>query len=85
MNIAVPQFHLNIQQQYGVPDRIVREKERRLITSLSRTQACAREREGKFPARIQLSTRAIGWRWSELLGWVEQQSRVVSVDGLKGA
>lgn len=82
MAIAVPQFHLDIQHQYGVPDRIVREKERRLITSLSRTQAWALERDGKFPTRIQLSDRAVGWRLSDLLLWLEQRVRMVSVNGL---
>ncbi|HAV2434669.1 TPA: AlpA family phage regulatory protein, partial [Escherichia coli] len=43
---------LVILKAYGIEcDRLVREKERYEITSISRTQAWKLEREGKFPPR----------------------------------
>jgi prophage regulatory protein len=58
------------------PDRIVREADRRYITSISRTQAWKLEKEGKFPKRVRLSNRSIGWKLSELLEWVNNQPQV---------
>jgi prophage regulatory protein len=58
------------------PDRIVRETDRRYITSISRTQAWKLEKEGKFPKRVRLSNRSIGWKLSELLEWVNNQPQV---------
>lgn len=53
-------------------DRIVREAERKKITSVSRTTAWALERKGLFPKRRQLypHSSAIGWLLSELNEWV---------------
>ncbi len=51
-------------------ERIVKEKERQFITSISRSQAFQLERHGRFPQRIQLSGGSIGWKLSELLNWV---------------
>lgn len=58
------------------PDRIVRETDRRYITSISRTQAWKLEKEGKFPKRVRLSNRSVGWKLSELLEWVNTQPQV---------
>jgi prophage regulatory protein len=58
------------------PDRIVRETDRRYITSISRTQAWKLEKQGLFPKRVRLSNRSIGWKLSELLEWVNTQPRV---------
>lgn len=55
-------------------DRIVREAERKLITSISRSQAFQLERQNKFPKRIKLGNRSVGWRLSELQHWVAQIS-----------
>lgn len=54
-------------------ERIVREEERRLITSISRSQAYQLEKLERFPKRIQLGTRSVGWRLSELLTWVQNR------------
>lgn len=56
-----------------VTDRIVKEKERQQITSLSRTQCYQLEKQGKFPKRIHLGCRSVGWRLSELMSWIEDQ------------
>lgn len=55
-------------------DRIVREEERRSITSISRTQAWRLEKRGLFPKRVKLgSSHAVGWRLSEIIAWVESR------------
>ncbi len=58
------------------PERIVREVDRRYITSISRTKAWQLEKEGLFPKRVRLQgSRSVGWKLSELLEWVENQPR----------
>ncbi|MCG6308702.1 AlpA family transcriptional regulator [Vibrio alginolyticus] len=52
-------------------DRLVREDERKFITSISRSQAWKLEQRGLFPKRVQLGTRSVAWRLSELLEWVD--------------
>jgi prophage regulatory protein len=52
-------------------DRIIRESERLLITSISRSQAFQLERLNRFPKRIKLGNRSVGWRFSELMLWVQ--------------
>lgn len=56
-------------------DRLVKEKERQIITSISRSQAWKLEKQGKFPKRFKLSERSIAWKLSELLAWVDDQER----------
>ncbi len=55
-----------------LPDRIVREAERKKITSISRTTAWSLERKGLFPKRRQLypQSASVGWLLSELTDWV---------------
>ncbi|EHD2956329.1 AlpA family phage regulatory protein, partial [Escherichia coli] len=52
-------------------DRLVREKERYEITSVSRTQAWKLEREGKFPPRKSIGKKSCGWLFSDLLWWIQ--------------
>ncbi len=55
-----------------IHDRIIRESERRAITSISRTTAWSLERKGLFPKRRQLypQSSSVGWLLSELNEWV---------------
>ncbi|MCG6238937.1 AlpA family transcriptional regulator [Vibrio diabolicus] len=62
---------LNILRTYGESERLCREKERRQITSLSRTQAWVLEREGQFPKRKKIGRTNV-WLLSELLLWAHQ-------------
>ena len=55
-------------------DRFVREAECKQISGLSRTRRWELERDGKFPKRIQLSERAIAWRLSDLMAWIEERA-----------
>ncbi|MCL2918606.1 AlpA family phage regulatory protein [Shewanella litorisediminis] len=61
-------------------DRIVKEQERRLITSVSRAEAFQLERKGLFPRRRRISNRSVGWLLSELLDWVKSREAVISKD-----
>lgn len=59
-------------------DRIVREVERKAITSISRTTAWSLERKGLFPKRRQLypQSTSVGWLLSELTEWVASRQTV---------
>ncbi|HCE3287770.1 transcriptional regulator [Vibrio parahaemolyticus] len=59
-------------------DRLVREDERRFISSVSRSQAWVLEQQGLFPKRIRLGNRSVAWRLSELLEWVKTREGVQS-------
>ena len=54
-------------------DRIISVKEVQDLTGLSRTSIWRLERscEGKFPARVQLSSTRIGWRLSDIQKWIQ--------------
>lgn len=51
-------------------DRMIREKECRMLSGLSNTTRWELEKEGKFPKRVKLSVAAMGWRLSEVQEWV---------------
>lgn len=55
--------------------RIIREAEVRDLTGLPRQTRLHLEQEGKFPKRIQLGARAVGWVESEVADWL---ARVVA-------
>ncbi len=66
---------MSIQQPEPLlQDRVIRETERQLITSISRSQAYQLEKQGRFPKRITLGSRSVGWRLSEIMAWVDQRS-----------
>jgi prophage regulatory protein len=50
--------------------RIVRERECREMTGLSRPQRWRLERVGKFPKRLSLSEKSIGWLEHEIQSWI---------------
>lgn len=52
-------------------DRLVREQERKQITSISRSQAYQLEKEGRFPKRVLIGRRSVAWCHSELMTWVK--------------
>jgi len=65
------QFNTNGEGKFI--DRFVREAECKLLTQLSRTRRWEKEKEGKFPKRIKLSERAVAWRLSDLMNWMEER------------
>ncbi|HDO1328865.1 TPA: AlpA family phage regulatory protein [Aeromonas veronii] len=55
---------------YGHPqDRLVRENERKSITTVSRTHAWVLEQKGEFPKRKKLGA-SCAWLLSDLLVWI---------------
>ncbi|EAA7110264.1 AlpA family phage regulatory protein [Salmonella enterica subsp. enterica serovar Sekondi] len=63
----------NNKQSIDFSDRIIREAECRHLTGLCRTTRYVMEKKGTFPARCQLGGRSVGWRLSEVQGWIANQ------------
>ena len=55
--------------------RIITKKELRLIVPYSPQHILRLEKRGKFPNRVQLGARRVGWYLHEVHGWLQQQSR----------
>jgi len=58
--------------------KILRMAEVIYLTGLSRVTLWRLERDRRFPARLQLSKNAVGWRDDEVLDWVQSRPRVAS-------
>jgi prophage regulatory protein len=56
-------------------DRIIREAECRKITTTSRAHRWRLENENKFPRRVVLGARSVGWWLSEVLAWMDSLPR----------
>jgi prophage regulatory protein len=54
--------------------RIIREREMKNITGLSRITRWRLETRGEFPRKIKLSERAIGWKEDEVLQWLQERT-----------
>ena len=59
--------------------RLVREKERKLITSVPRSSCYEMIRDGTFPKPVSISKQCRAWVESELFAWNEK--RVAERDG----
>lgn len=57
-------------------NRLLRLKEVVLILGMKRSWILKKVKEGHFPKPIKLSERAIAWRESEILQWIEQRASV---------
>src|SRR6516225_9596815 len=55
--------------------RIITKKELRLIVPYSPQHILRLEKRGKFPKRVQLGARRVGWYLHEVRGWLQQRSR----------
>lgn len=76
-----PEIRRSILNEYGEPyDRLIREKERQRITSISRTTAYMLEKKGRFPARKALGRNSCAWLLSDLLLWVRNPPVVKNVN-----
>ncbi|EEJ6214867.1 AlpA family phage regulatory protein [Salmonella enterica subsp. enterica serovar Muenchen] len=60
-------------------DRIIREKECRSLTGLSRTTRYLREKKGTFPERRDLGGRCVGWLLSEVQEWQKNQPKASNI------
>jgi len=54
-------------------DRIVRERECETITGLSRVTLWRLERAGEFPRRRKITSKCVGWLWSEVAEWLRSR------------
>ena len=57
-------------------DGILAPKAVEVITGLSRVTIWREEREGRFPARVQLTGNRVGWYGHEIKAWMESRPRV---------
>jgi prophage regulatory protein len=59
--------------KYNESERLVRETERKRITSLSRSRTTQLEREGKHPKRKVLGNNSVAWLLSDLLIFINER------------
>ena len=59
--------------QNPIPDRIVREPERRHITGISPVQWWRYEKAGLAPRRLKLGPNSVGWKLSALQRWISER------------
>ena len=57
-------------------DGILSAEDVQVLTGLSRPTIWRQERQGLFPARIQLTGNRVGWLGPEVKGWMESRPRV---------
>ena len=55
---------------------ILRLPEVKRLTGLSRSSLYRLMAKGLFPAQVQISERAVGWREEEVQGWIESRPTV---------
>ena len=55
---------------------IMRAAEVIALVGVSRTTLWRMERDGTFPKRVQLSTRAVGWRREAVERWIKDRREV---------
>lgn len=56
--------------------RIITKKELRLMVPFSPQHIYRLEKAGKFPKRIKIGTRRVGWRLADVVGWIEQRAAI---------
>lgn len=56
--------------------RIVTKKELRLIVPYTPQHILRLEKQGRFPKRIRIGERRVGWRLSEIEAWLDERVRV---------
>jgi prophage regulatory protein len=54
--------------------RIMREREVKQVTGLSRVTRWRLERKGEFPKRLQLTERCVGWSEDEVQAWLKERA-----------
>lgn len=62
-------------------DRIIKLPEVKQLTTLCSSSIYQMMKEGRFPKSIPLGGRAVGWRYSSVMLWIEQQEESVAVGG----
>lgn len=60
-----------------INDQILRLNDvKQLAGNISRTTIWRMERDGNFPKRVSIGARAVGWRQSEIMRWIETRTPV---------
>ena len=68
-----PEKRQELLKIVGESDRLVKDQERKKITTLPRSQTWKLERLGSHPKRRVLGTNSIAWLLSDLLWFIYQQ------------
>ena len=55
--------------------KIIRKTQIKEITGLSPRHVDRLEKAGKFPSRIQLGPRSVGWQEQDIIEWLESRPR----------
>lgn len=55
-------------------DPIMREPQVESATGLCRSTRWKLERDGKFPKRVNLTEKAVGWRTSDIRRWINERA-----------
>lgn len=72
-------FYMNqLKQSQSLSDRVIREDECRKLTGVCRTTRYELEKKGRFPSRLNLGGRSVGWLLSEVMEWVKSRDRINS-------
>jgi predicted DNA-binding transcriptional regulator AlpA len=71
--LTIEKLKHNILKSYGERERLVREAERKSITTLSRSRTTQLEKEGKHPKRIKLGGNSCAWVLSEILLFINRK------------
>jgi prophage regulatory protein len=56
--------------------KMLRERDVKQLTGLSRVTRWRLETRGEFPRKIKLSLRCVGWNEAEVLQWLQQRMEV---------
>jgi len=56
------------------PDRIIKLPEVQSLTSLSRSAVYQKMKDLEFPHSIPLGARAVGWRYGQIIEWINEQA-----------
>ena len=54
--------------------RILREREVKHMTGLSRVTRWRLERRGEFPKKVKLTERCVGWPEAEIMEWLKARA-----------
>ncbi|MBZ5498894.1 MAG: AlpA family phage regulatory protein [Acidobacteriia bacterium] len=54
--------------------RILREREVKHMTGLSRVTRWRLERRGEFPKKVKLTERCVGWPEAEIIEWLKARA-----------
>ena len=62
-----------VRRKAGEMTRILRERDVKHLTGLSRVTRWRMEKVDRFPHRVQLTERCVGWPESEVLEWLNER------------